>query len=66
MEEAKFFQLQKLINQVQGEILVIGHQKPDGDALGAMLSLAGYLRALGKQVRLYAGAKPLGSRPNLT
>lgn len=56
ISEAKFHQLHKLITQSTGEVLVIGHQKPDGDALGAILSFGSYLKSLGKKVWFYAGA----------
>lgn len=59
--EAKFHQLHKLITQSAGEVLVIGHQKPDGDALGAILSFFDYLKSLGKSVQLYASS-PIDSK----
>jgi len=34
-------------------ILLIGHQRPDEDALGATLSFYIYLKSLGKEVRIY-------------
>lgn len=36
----------------QERILLTTHENPDGDGTGAMLGLAHYLRALGKQVRI--------------
>jgi phosphoesterase RecJ-like protein len=36
----------------QGRILLTTHENPDGDGMGAMLGLAHYLRARGKEVRI--------------
>jgi phosphoesterase RecJ-like protein len=36
----------------QGRVLLTTHENPDGDGTGAMLGLAHYLRALGKEVRI--------------
>jgi len=36
----------------QDRILLTTHENPDGDGTGAMIGLAHYLRALGKQVRI--------------
>jgi phosphoesterase RecJ-like protein len=55
ISEAKFHQLHKLITQTTGEILVIGHQKPDGDALGSVLAMANYLTAQAKKFHCYTG-----------
>lgn len=36
----------------QGRVLLTTHENPDGDGTGAMLGLAHYLRAAGKEVRI--------------
>jgi len=36
------------------KILIIGHQRPDEDALGACLSFYHYLKSLGKEVKVYS------------
>ena len=44
----------KLINLIRGahKIVICAHRSPDGDALGASLGLAGYLRRLGKSTAI--------------
>ena len=40
-------------------VLVIGHQQPDGDALGALIALAYYLKSLGKDYSLFCLDAPV-------
>ncbi len=39
-------------------ILLVGHQQPDGDALGSLISLAYYLKSLAKDYRLFCLDQP--------
>jgi phosphoesterase RecJ-like protein len=41
-----------------GRILLISHQKPDGDACGSLLAMRSYLKSLGKQVEIFVADKP--------
>ena len=47
-----FEEIQKTIGNAR-EILLIAHQKPDGDTLGANLAMANWLRNIGKHFHLY-------------
>jgi len=46
-------QIDQLLLRSQ-RIIIIGHQRPDEDALGAALSFFLYLKSLGKEVRIFA------------
>ena len=50
---ANFQQIDQLLLRSQ-RILLIGHQRPDEDALGAVLSFYIYLKFLGKDVKMFA------------
>ena len=47
--------LQKIVKSIAGKqrFLVATHVRPDGDAIGSVLSMAGLLRRLGKQADPY-------------
>ncbi|MFA6588695.1 MAG: bifunctional oligoribonuclease/PAP phosphatase NrnA [Patescibacteria group bacterium] len=47
-----FETIKKAIDQAE-EILLIAHQKPDGDTLGANLAMANWLRDIGKHFHFY-------------
>jgi len=51
---------ENLWNEVKNaqKILVIGHRKPDGDALGAMCAIKIWLKSIGKEVKLACVDKP--------
>lgn len=36
-----------------GKLALVIHRRPDGDAIGAVLAFAKYLRSIGKEVRMY-------------
>lgn len=46
------YQIHQLLLSSQ-RILLIGHQRPDEDALGAILSFSLYLKSFGKEVKMY-------------
>lgn len=46
-------QIDQLLLRSQ-KILIIGHQRPDEDALGACLSFYHYLKSLGKEAKVYS------------
>ncbi|MFA5124888.1 MAG: DHH family phosphoesterase [Patescibacteria group bacterium] len=52
MLDGAFKQIDRLILQAD-RILLVGHQRPDQDTLGSVLSLALYLESLGKDYVLY-------------
>ncbi|MFH1367035.1 MAG: DHH family phosphoesterase [Patescibacteria group bacterium] len=58
MEEfnSSFLKLQELISKANN-ILLSTHERPDGDALGAMIALSYYLEDLGKKHLCYAREK---------
>lgn len=49
MAAGDFAQIRKLLQGARRAVLAV-HERPDGDALGAMLALAEHLRSQGKQV----------------
>ncbi|MFA6919088.1 MAG: DHH family phosphoesterase [Patescibacteria group bacterium] len=52
-----FDQINQEIAQAQ-RILLISHQKPDGDACGSVLGMLSYLQSIGKQVGAFVADKP--------
>ena len=53
----KFKQAKDLIDSSK-LILVVAHKDPDGDAVGSMLAISQYLKARGKEYRLYLYDRP--------
>jgi phosphoesterase RecJ-like protein len=51
------YQIHQLLLSSQ-RILLIGHQRPDEDTLGAILSFSLYLKSLGKEVGMYTADPP--------
>ncbi len=44
-----------------GDVAIVAHKGPDGDAIGSSLALASALRAVGKRVRVYARREDVGA-----
>lgn len=51
LSSSDFMRLMRLVKQSR-RIVICGHRGPDGDAVGASLGWAAYLRGLGKQVNV--------------
>ena len=52
MSNATFEEIGRVLREHQ-EFVVLGHVRPDGDALGSQLALGLSLRKLGKNVRIW-------------
>src|SRR6201998_526307 len=52
MTASTFDEIGKVLREHQG-FAILGHVRPDGDALGSQLALALSLQALGKEVRVW-------------
>lgn len=54
-------EIARILREEQGGILIVSHQRPDGDCLGSTMGLLLGLRKLGKKVAAY-NASPLGAK----
>jgi phosphoesterase RecJ-like protein len=52
MSDSKFHEIGRILRE-HGRFAILGHSRPDGDALGSQLALALSLQALGKEVRVW-------------
>jgi len=55
--KTNFQQIDQLLLRSE-KIILIGHQRPDEDALGAVLSFYIYLKSLGKEVKIFVNDPP--------
>lgn len=52
MSDSKFQEIGRILREHR-RFAILGHVRPDGDALGSQLALALSLQALGKEVRVW-------------
>jgi nanoRNase/pAp phosphatase (c-di-AMP/oligoRNAs hydrolase) len=64
MSDSKFQEIGRILREHR-RFAILGHVRPDGDALGSQLALALSLQALGKEVRVHHDNVTIPSRGRL-